>query len=159
MLRAVLLALCLPVAAQAACKGVTLVSCPVGGGDVLEVCSTGSSFTYAFGPPAAPELRLSVPMSSGPVQPWPGVGSAIWSSVGFPNAGYTYEVWISVERSPDATGPEAGVNVLQGDSIIADFVCDGGEIADPFRLQDEMYEAGYCWNYEGFAWRSDGKCD
>ena len=156
---ALIACLCLPAAAQAACKGETLLSCPVGGGNELQVCAESGGFTYAFGPPGAPELQLSVPMAAGTVTPWPGVGSAIWSSVGFPNAGFTYEVWISVERNPDGPPPAGGVNVLQGDDIIAQRECSPGTVStDPFRLSDLMSEAGFCWDFDSRSWRQDGQC-
>lgn len=148
----------LPLPAMAQCPQQTFVSCPVGGGDWLEVCIGGGGFTYAFGPRQAPELALAVPMAAGTVTPWPGVGSAIWSSVGFPNGGYTYEVWSSVDRNPDAPNPQGGVNVLRGDDLLAQFTCEPGTVSTPaFTLEDAMAGAGFCWDLETRAWLQ-GQC-
>ena len=153
--RAVLLCL-LPLPALADCPGQTFVSCPVGGGRWLEVCIGAEDFTYAFGPRGAPELRLSVPMAAGTVTPWPGVGRAIWSSVGFPNAGHVYEVWASVDRLTENPVPEAGVNVLRGDDLLAQIECQPGTAPGAFVLEDAMAEAGWCWNLDQRRWQRGG---
>ena len=144
---------------MAACPEETYLSCPTDRGDYLEVCIGSDAFTYAYGPKGAPELSLSVPMSAGTVTPWPGVGRAIWSAVGFPNAGYTYEVWNSVDRDPDNINPMGGVNVLQGDAMIAQIVCLPGTVtAAAFTLEDAMAGAGYCWDFDSRTW-SRGACN
>lgn len=154
----VLFLVLLPLPAMADCPAQTFVSCPVGGNDRLEVCISGDTFTYAFGPAGRPELSLSVPMSAGTVAPWPGVGSAIWSSVSFHNGGYTYEVWASVDRNPDDANPQGGVNVLQGDAMLAQRTCQPGTVDTPaFMLEDQMADAGYCWNLDARVW-VQGKC-
>lgn len=148
----------LPAAAQAACPAETFLSCPVEGGKQVEVCiqpgnfAGDGSFTYTFGPAEKPELDLSVPMAAGTVTPWSGVGRAIWASVGFPNAGYRYEVWHSFDRLDEDSGLEAGVNVLQGEDVVAQLVCEGGEIAPVFTLEDAMAAAGYCWDLDESGW-------
>jgi hypothetical protein len=153
----------LPATAQAACEGQTFISCPVGGGGLLEVCIAGGAFTYAFGPPGAPELQLSVPMAAGTVTPWSGVGRAIWSSVGFPNDGYVYEVWGSVDRLGGGQPPEGGVNVYQGDpwnggTLVGEHMCQGLTVDPVFVLEDAMAAAGYCWDRSGspFRWLQGG---
>lgn len=156
-MRLLVLAL-LPFPAMAECRQQTFLSCPVGGNDRLEVCIGDDSFSYAFGPANAPDLRLSVAMAEGTVTPWPGVGSAIWSSVSFANGGYVYEVWSSVDRNPDAPNPQGGVNVLQGDALLAQRTCLPGTVTTPaFFLEDAMAEAGFCWNLDTRAW-SRGTC-
>lgn len=151
-MRALFLAL-LPLPAMAACPQDTFLSCPVDGGEWLQVCINADSFTYAFGPRDRPDLSLTVPMSAGTVAPWPGVGSAIWSSVGFTNGGYTYEVWASVDRNPDDANPQGGVNVLLGDSLLAQRSCAPGSVTTPaFMLEDAMAAAGWCWNLDARRW-------
>lgn len=152
------LALCLlPLPAMADCPGQTFLSCPVDGGRWLEVCIGADAFTYAFGPRSAPDLALSVPMAAGTVAPWPGVGSAIWSSVGFPNAGYVYEVWSSVDRNPDNANPQGGVNVMQGDTMLAQITCQPGTVTSPaFMLEDAMAAAGWCRNLDAQRWQRGG---
>lgn len=156
------LAVLLPAAAHATCPVETFVSCSVSGGKQIEVCiqpgnfAGDGGFTYTFGAAGAPELRLSVPMSAGTVTPWSGVGRSIWASVGFPNAGYEYEVWHSFDRLDEDGGLNAGVNVLQGEDVVAELTCIAGEIAPVFTLEDTMAAAGYCWNRDRFHWqRSD----
>jgi hypothetical protein len=163
MRSAALVLACLPAAAFADCAAETLVSCDVGWNRRLEVCITpgdangNGSFSYSFGPPGAPELQLSVPMSALTVRPWSGVGRSIWASVGFPNAGYVYEVWHSYDRLAENPVMEAGVNVVQGDATLAAFTCQpGGTIAPAFALEDAMAAAGYCWNTDSFAWQRGG---
>jgi len=164
-MRAAFLALILaPGAAMADCRAETFVSCDVGDGRRLEVCinpgnmTQGGTFTYSFGPEGAPELQLMTPMSAMTVQPWSGVGRAIWAAVGFPNDEYRYEVWHSLDRLTENAVMEAGVNVMQGDAPIASFACQpGGIIAPAFALEDAMAAAGYCWNTGSFAWQR-GTC-
>lgn len=143
--------------ALAACPGQTFVSCPVGGGRWLEVCIGAEGFTYAFGPRAAPELRLSVPMAAGTVTPWPGVGRAIWASVAFANGGHVYEVWSAIDRLTEGGAPTAGVNVLRGEALLARIECHPGTApAAAFVLEDAMAAAGWCWGIEAQRWRRGG---
>jgi hypothetical protein len=143
----------LPLPAWATCPQDTFLSCPVDGTNRLEVCIGNGAFTYAFGPAGRPDLSLSEPMAAGTVAPWPGVGSAIWSSVSFRNGAYTYEVWASVDRNPDDANPQGGVNVLQGESMIAQRTCLPGTVTAPaFMLEDAMAAAGYCWNLDARVW-------
>jgi hypothetical protein len=155
---AVLVAL-IPLGARAACPAETYLSCPVEDGRVLEVCITGQDFTYSFGPPGAPELALSVSMAAGTVVPWPGVGSAIWSSILFPNNEHVYEVWNSVDRNPDAPNPSGGVNVLKGEDMVAQLTCKPGTVTTPaFALEDAMASQGFCWDFDARRW-TDKSCN
>jgi hypothetical protein len=144
--------------AFAACPGETYLDCPVGKGRQLEVCVVGQAFTYRFGPVGRPELSLTVPMRDGTVTPWPGVGSAIWSSVRFPNADVEYEAWVSVERDPDGSA-SGGVTVLRGEETLVALECLPGSVTTPaFVLEDAMAAGGYCWDLQDFIWRPDGTC-
>ena len=78
---------------------------PTTDGRQIEACIGTDSFLYRFGKPEAWELELSVPMEAGTVTPWSGIGGSIWSSVGFPNDGYLYEVWASVDRNDETANP------------------------------------------------------
>ncbi|MCX7643989.1 MAG: hypothetical protein N2Z62_01680 [Rhodobacteraceae bacterium] len=154
------LAATLAAAPALACgKGEVVLSCAVDGGRRLEVCALADRFTYRFGPPGAPELALEVPMSAGTVTPWPGVGRAISSSVGFPVDGYLYEVWTSVERAPVAAEPWGGVVVSRGAAEVARRDCLPGTVEGPaFVLEDAMAAAGWCWDRSALLWRRDGAC-
>lgn len=145
-------------ASHAACPGETLLSCTVGNGKHLEVCiepegpEGEGQFTYAFGLKNRPEMSLSIPMSEGTVTPWSGIGGAIWGSVRFPNKGFEYEVWHSFDRSDEDSDLRGGVTVRRGDTQIAELVCNGGEIAPMFTLEDSMEAAGYCWDANQSQW-------
>jgi hypothetical protein len=148
----------LPLPALAACPGETFLSCPVPGGKQLEVCINPGSFGYSFGPPGAPEIRLTAPMDQGPVTPWSGVGRAIWSSVSFLNQDVRYEVWASFDRLDPKARVEGGVSVTQGDARLAQISCLPGSLpdTDPFALSDAMSANGWCWDHDRFAWRAGG---
>ena len=147
-----------PDAARADCATQTFFSCRVENGKQLEVCidpdafaGTGG-FSYSFGPPGAPELRLQVPMAAGTVTPWNGVGREIWETVGFPNGDYLYEAWHSVERNADNAAAMAGVNVLRGTDLVARLTCVGRPDAQFFVLVDAMAAAGWCWDIATQRW-------
>ncbi len=153
-MRALILTLILsPAMAQAACPDQTVLSCPIGKKQ-LEVCLTGATVTYAFGPKGAPELTLSEPLETVAFTPWPGVGGAIWQSVAFTNNGTTYEVWDAIQRGPDETSPrEGGINVLRDDALQAQLDCKTGTVTGSVdMLYDAKTSAGQCWNTDSFQW-------
>jgi hypothetical protein len=146
-----------PAAVHAACVGETYLDCPTDDGRRIEACIGTDDFTYRFGKPESWELQLSVPMSAGTVTPWPGVGGSIWSSVGFPNAGYIYEVWSSVDRNPDDINPSGGVIVLKGEEIVGRLECASGTVTTPaFVLEDAMAIRGWCYDLTDFIWQKGG---
>ncbi|NGQ89767.1 hypothetical protein G5V65_02580 [Rhodobacter sp. HX-7-19] len=147
-----------PMASHAACIGETYLDCPTTDGRRIEACIGAEDFTYRLGQPGSWELELSVPISAGTVTPWPGVGGSIWSSVGFPNAGYLYEVWASVDRNPDDINPSGGVIVLKGEEIVARLECASGTVTTPaFVLEDAMAMRGWCYDLTSFSWQK-GSC-
>ncbi len=162
MSRAALLALALlaPPAAMAACASQTIVSCPIGERR-LEVClepSDPPAFSYAYGPPGAPELTLRAPLSAGTVMPWTGVGRSLWEAVAFRSGDYRYEVWHSIDRLTEDAPLEAGVTVLKGETLLASLTCrpgPGTTIAPIFALSDAMTEAGWRWDLDARTWRRD----
>lgn len=140
-------------AAAAACPGETLLSCDTGRGRVLEVCADDTAFHYSFGPAGRPDLTLTAPLADGPVTPWPGIGSAIWSTVTFRNDGHYYEVWVSQEKGPDAPPATAGVEVRRDSQVLASLECrPGGTIPPAFTFEDRMQAAGLCWNLDQSRW-------
>ncbi len=151
------LALLAPSAALAACPGEILLSCPIGKKH-LELCLTPQSLTYSFGPKGAPEITLTDAIRDVVYNPWPGVGSAIWDSVVFTNRGTAYEVWTSFDRDPENTVTEAGINVLDGEDLLAELACERGSVTnDLSRLWDAKEAAGQCYNREIQLWQ-DGGC-
>lgn len=155
---ALMLAL-LPLPAFADCgAGGQVFTCQIGK-KVLEICNQGADLTYAFGPKGAPELTISEPMTTVNFTPWPGVGSNIWESVIFLNADIAYEVWTSQERSPEAEGViDGGINVLNGEELVAELVCDPGTASQPLEIIFELKEmAGMCWEFNSQSWKTT--CD
>lgn len=145
----------LPLPAAAACPNDSeIFSCRVEG-KPLQICHWKGALIYNYGPEAAPELSLAEPLESITFTPWPGVGGAIWESLAFPNEGYTYEVWTSIERDPEATtGLQGGVNVLQGESLVAKLTCDPGTASNSLDLIWRLKESiGQCWDFDSQSWQ------
>lgn len=155
MRAAVLLALlAAPIAApaQAACQGDEAFSCQIGA-KTLDVCYWRGMLTYRFGPEGKPELVLNEPLETVAFTPWPGMGGSFWETVAFQNEGYTYEVWTSVERDPEATEPrQGGVRVLQGNTTVAELDCDRGTATPMEVLYDLKHGIGQCWDAESQTW-------
>lgn len=139
----------------AACQGDEAFSCQIGT-KTLEVCYWKGMLTYAYGPEDDPEIFLNKRLETVAFTPWPGIGSSLWETVAFENDRYTYEVWTSVERDPEATEPRAGgVRVLQGDQTVAELDCDRGTATSMDGLYDLKDGIGQCWDMDAQAW---GKC-
>lgn len=157
-MRALALALLLtllPLPAAAGCANDSEVfSCTIKG-KPLQICHWKGALIYNCGPVAAPELSIAEPLETALYSPWPGVGSAIWESVAFPNKGYAYEVWTSVERDPEATtGLMGGVNVLQGDGLVAQLDCDPGTPSNSLDVIWDLKESiGQCWDFDSQSWQ------
>jgi hypothetical protein len=151
-MRAALLLALLAAPAHAACQGDEAFSCQIGK-KTLEVCYWKGMLTYAYGPKGKPELFLNEPLETVAFTPWPGIGSSLWETVAFQNDGYTYEVWTSVERDPEATEPRSGgVRVMQGDATVAELTCDPGTATPMDALYDLKDGIGQCWNMETRTW-------
>ncbi len=135
-----------------ACQGDEAFSCQIGAKRV-EVCYWKGMVTYSFGRKGKPELTLGEPLETVAFTPWPGIGSSLWETVAFQNEGYTYEIWTSVERDPEATEPRSGgVRVLQGDQTVAELNCDRGTATPMDTLYDLKDGIGQCWDMETRSW-------
>ena len=138
--------------------GNTLVlSCLARGGDkALDVCIGAGSRTisYSYGPPGGPaELSLSQPVAGVEHHPWPGIGRNIWETTVFHNAGYTYEVFISVDRMAEDDPVMGGVQLFRDGAEIARVECDAGTVNIGLWAVSEAKEAlGYCWNQDLETW-------
>lgn len=149
-----LLALAAPAAGPvwAACQGDEAFSCQIGAKRV-EVCYWKGMLTYRFGRDGKAEITLNEPLESVAFTPWPGIGSSLWETVAFHNEGYTYEVWTSVERDPEATEPRAGgVRILQGEETVAELSCDRGTATPMDTLYDLKDGIGQCWDMGSQTW-------
>ncbi|MDP3194900.1 hypothetical protein [Tabrizicola sp.] len=152
MRTALLLALLAAAPAHAACQGDEAFSCQIGT-KTLEVCYWKGMLTYAYGPQGKPELFLNERLETVDFTPWPGIGSSMWETVVFQNDGYTYEVWTSVERDPEATEPRSGgVRVLKGDAIVAELSCNRGTATPMDGLNDLKAGIGQCWDMDSRTW-------
>lgn len=151
-MRAVLLLALLAAPAHAACQGDEAFSCQIGA-KTLDVCYWKGMLTYRFGPDGKPEITLSERLETVAFTPWPGIGSSLWETVAFQNDGYTYEVWTSVERDPEASEPRSGgVRVMQGDTTVAELTCDRGTATSMDGLYDLKDGIGQCWDMETQSW-------
>ena len=140
--------------AMAACPNESeIFSCTIDG-KPLQLCHWKGALIYNFGPVGKPELSLSQPLRTIAYTPWPGVSGTIWESVSFPNHEYLYEVWTSVDRNPASTsGLQGGINVLKGQSLVAQLLCDPGT---PSQSLDVIYglkqSIGQCWDFDSQVW-------
>jgi len=155
--KSVLAWVCMAGAALAGCPqgATTVLGCTLGGGaKTLSLCIDGDTVRYDFGKTGQPpELSLSEPVATVAHQPWPGVGRAIWEATTLTNAGYAYEVWMSVDRLSENALPEGGVNVMQGEKTVAELRCDPGTASVSLWAVDDAKQAlGICWNFETFSW-------
>lgn len=149
----VLIALASPAAACP--NGAEVFSCTITG-KPLQLCHWQGALTYSFGPADKPELTLSQPVENLAFTPWPGIGSEIRETVAFQNKGYTYEVWTSAERNPEApTGLTGGVTVRQGETLVARLTCDPGTPSQSLDLIYDLKEAiGQCWDFGSRSWQT-----
>jgi hypothetical protein len=154
---ALLLALC-PHPAAAACPGGDEVfSCQIGAKS-LDLCHTGDTLVYSFGPEGKPELTIAEPLETLDFTPWPGIGRYYWESVRFRNAGFTYEVYSSIERGPDATtGRLAELTVFEGETEVARLTCDEGTAGSLEAIYGLKQAIGQCWDSGTETWSST--CD
>ena len=154
---ALLLALA-PLPAAAACPAEnTVFSCQIGAKS-LDLCHSGDALVYTFGPEGKPELTLTEPLETLDFTPWPGIGRYYWDAVRFRNAGFTYEIYSSIERGPDATtGRLAELSVLEGDTELARLTCDEGTAGSLEMIYDLKKSIGQCWDYDSESWTTT--CD
>ena len=154
-MRHVILALTfLAAPAQAACPNDSeIFSCTIKG-KPLQICHWKGALIYNFGPVERPELSLAEPLQTVVFTPWPGAGRYIWETVAFPNQGYTYDVWTSFERDPEvSTGLEGGVNVTEGEALVAQLTCDPGTVSNSLDVIYGLKESiGQCWDFDARAW-------
>lgn len=140
--------------AHAACPGESeIFSCTVEG-EPLRICHWKGALIYNFGPDEKPELSLSAPLESAAFTPWSGIGRYVTDSVAFANQGYTYQVWTSAERGPEATGGlEGGVTVHQGEDILTQLACEPGSVSQSLdTIYDLKRSIGQCWDMSSQQW-------
>ncbi|MBA3911904.1 MAG: hypothetical protein C0524_19000 [Rhodobacter sp.] len=140
--------------AHAACPNDSeIFSCTIDG-KPLRICHWRGALIYNFGPVDKPELSLSQPLQSVQFTPRPGMGGSIWESVAFPNQGYTYEVWTSIELDPEAVeGLQGGINVLEADALVTQLTCDPGTPANSLDIIYELKQSiGQCRDHDTRVW-------
>jgi hypothetical protein len=128
-----------------------------GGAKRVDLCVTGADLTYTFGPPSAVELRLVNPLDFPLYTPWNGIGSSLWETVIFQNEDIVYEVWTSQQKMAEGAPPEGGINVLEGEQVLAELTCDPGSVMANFEaLGETLYARGMCWDATTGFWTKDG---
>lgn len=137
----------------------TVLSCLARGGTkALDVCidQTAGVVGYSYGPPdGAPELSLSQTIAQVDHRPWPGIGRSIWEATVFYNAGYAYEVYISVDRMARDQPVSGGVALYRGDRTIAQIECDAGTAEIGLWAVSDAKEAlGLCWDQGAQSWNA-----
>jgi hypothetical protein len=136
----------------------TLVSCTLRKGTrQLETCLSERLVTYAFGRQGAtPDLSLQRAVTEVEMQPWPGVGSAIWEAFALENKGVVYRIHYGVERAGSTEAPAyGGVTVEQDGKELASFDCDVGSVQTsgyPLPLFEAKEAAGQSYNAETQSW-------
>ena len=149
-----------PAAALAACPDTTVLSCTTTGGTrALEVCLSGSTVNYSYGPPGGPaEMVLTAALGPGIYRPSTDVGARKYQGLRIANASHAYESWFAFDSLSD-TPPEAGVTVLKGDDVTETALCDPGSISANFTVLGKATKAaGFCWDPASLGW-VPGACD
>ena len=133
----------------------TLLSCTMkGGSKTLDVCITGKTVTYAYGPARGkPELRLAEPVKTVRHEPWNGVSRTIWETVTFVNGPYSYEAALSFDKPSRSS--DGFLTVKKGDKEIVEIACDAGSAKiGLFALTDAKEKQGVCWDMENRLWHA-----
>lgn len=125
----------------------------------IEVCLGPADITYTFGAPGGEkELSLSEPVATVAHRPWNGFGRSIWETTTFSNEGFSYEVYISVDRLTDEHPTQSGVNVWDGGAEVASVGCDkGSDVIGLFAVGDAKAAAGLCWDDPSETWGACGQ--
>lgn len=153
-MRAALLLALLTVPANATCQVDEAFSCTIGA-KTLQVCSWKGALIYSYGREGKPELTIAEPLETVAYTPWPGIGRAIWDRVVFQNEGIAYEVWTSFDRMDETAVLEGGVNVMEGDTMLASLTCDKGSVQRALdTISDLKSGIGQCWDYNSRSWGS-----
>lgn len=136
--------------------GAPLFHCSFNGGaKTVDICQQAEVVYYRFGPAnGAAEQILARDIRGVDMQPWNGVGRAIWEQVTFYNTVYSYIIDYSVERDPSGPPAEGRLIVAEEDSEIAELLCDTGSVsvADFYPLFEAKEAAGQCYDRETFSW-------
>lgn len=124
----------------------------------VQVCRTGDALSYVYGGiGAAPEMVLATSVRRISYTPWNGVGRSIFEEMSFLNGAVAYTLWVSVDRQPAqedaAPAVTAGIEVNEGDRVLARLDCDAGTVDAAL---DEIWSAkateGQCYDRRLFAW-------
>lgn len=131
----------------------------------VEVCLQNDGFSYAYGSPGqAPELTLTALITDGVYRPWSGFGRSIWESLTLRNNEYAYEVGMSFDKIISVEGGDSlsgGIDVQKhqpGGKVeyLVYLECDKGSLSFNTDLVYQAYEdAGLCWDYSDFHWKSE----
>ncbi|MEP5152671.1 hypothetical protein [Planktotalea sp.] len=144
--------------AQAACfgGGTPMFHCTFNGGSkTVDVCLQGDIAVYSFGATdRAPDLLLARREIGVDMTPWNGVGRSIWEGITFYNNVYSYILSYSIDRNVEGAPIEGRLIVGEGDSEIAELICDIGSVteADFYPLFEAKELSGQRYCPETFSW-------
>lgn len=145
-----------PTVAMARCgTGETIMSCTAKkGAKAINVCLNDGEVSYAYGAPGkAPELTLAEHIATVNHTPWNGIGAMMWETAAFENNGYSYSVWMGVDRMSQEHPIEASVEVLKGNKTVATVSCDAGSVTAGFwALSDAKKALNLCWDLDQSVW-------
>lgn len=163
MIRAAIVFGLLPGIAAAECVGTSLVSCKVAGSQKrMELCLDGGSLQYQFGAAGKVELTLTRDVEQVLYTPWPGIGRTMWEELSFENEGVTYQFSSYAEKlmeegTEDDLALGTDLNVLRGETLLAQFSCDPAQVSDLYPVGVVLHERGYCIGDDG--WRKSAGAD
>lgn len=131
-------------------------SCDIGA-KRLEICITGQSLRYQFGPEGAPELTIDQDFAQTGYRPWAGIGRTIYDEVLFHADNHDYLVWQSIDKIMDEGQPvpewQGGLYVEKdGTMVLAEDCAPGSLTAGMDLIAAELATAGYCWDRDRFGW-------
>ena len=92
-------------------------------GRTVTLTQTGKQVSYAYGKKnTAPELALTVPLSSVELYAWDGFGRHHTHSIGVPNGQYLYTVYTSLDTMEQKIS--TGIAIEKNGEFITDLQCD-----------------------------------
>jgi len=136
-----------------------LFSCTVAGSNKkASVCAATDQVRYTFGNAGQiPKVRLQSKLTQTYV-PWMGVGLYVNDDVSFSSGDMTYQVYSSLDRSPQNPSLTGGIDVIQSDKIIAALQCDKDSIYSSIPEASRLLEmTGLCWDKNGETWAGCSK--
>ncbi|MEM9579784.1 MAG: hypothetical protein AAF891_03790 [Pseudomonadota bacterium] len=156
---AALVSLCAaPAIAACSGPGTPMFHCTFKGGTKeVRVCLQGEVVLYSYGDRGrTPELVMGRREIGVNMTPWSGVGRSIWEEITFYNGTYSYILSYAIDRQIEGAPVEGRLIVADGDSEVAELVCDTGSVTahDFYPLFEAKEAAGQRYCRDTFSWGS-----